>query len=74
MSNLKPASVLMDQRIKELTQLDRELRLLEGNAYENEAEEEEIEGGLSGVGYSEHLESSVGNNPGLSANEMEQIK
>ena len=31
MSNLKPASVLMDQRIKELTALDRELRLLEGN-------------------------------------------
>ena len=64
----------MDQRIRELTQLDKELRLLEGNAYEAEADEEENEGGLSGAGYTENLESSVGHNPGLSSNEMEQIK
>ena len=74
MSNLKPASVLMDQRIKELTALDRELRLLEGNAYEAEADDEENEGGLSGTGYNDQLETSMENNPGLSSNEMEQIK
>ena len=47
MSNLKPASVLMEQRIKELTQLDRELRMLEGNPNETEVDDEENEGGLS---------------------------
>ena len=30
MSNLKPANVLLELRNKEITQLDRELRLLEG--------------------------------------------
>ena len=56
MSNLKPASVLMEQRIKELTQLDRELRMLEGNTNEAELDDEENEGGLS---YNDQLDTSV---------------
>ena len=65
MSSLKPANVLMEHRLKELTHLDRELRLLEGNTNETEGDEDEND-----YRFSDHYETDAG----LSNHEMEQIK